>query len=171
MPNSNETKNKSNNGLIIIVGALVFLAIIVFSVSKLIEIKGRTIAQEVIAEYKQSNQQAKVVAIDRDDLFKRLSNEAGDDQVRVLKAINMLTQMMQNDGYLVINQDAVMMAPERFIIKSFSLAEIEMMAEERDINVDDDTRKMIEDAQRQAEEALKELERKSQQMMQRLQQQ
>lgn len=171
MPNNKETKNQSNSWLIIIVGALVFLAIIVFSVNKLIEVKGRAIAQDVIAEYKQSNQQAKVVAIDRDDLFKKLSNEADGDQMRVLKAINMLTQMMQNDGYLVINREAVMMAPERFIIKSFSLAEIEMMAKERNINVDDDTRKMIEDAQRQASEALKELERRSQQMMQQFKQQ
>jgi hypothetical protein len=170
MPNSNNTKSQSNKGLMIVVGALVFLAIIVFSVNKLIEVKGRAIAQEVIAESKHNNQQAKVVAIDRDDLFKKLSSET-DDQIRVLKAINMLTQMMQNDGYLVINQEAVMMAPERFIVKSFSLAEIEAMAKERDINVDDDTQKMIEDAQRQASEALKELERKSQQLMQQFKQQ
>lgn len=170
MPNSNNTKSQSNKGLMFVVGALVFLAIIVFSVNKLIEVKGRAIAQEVIAEHKQNNQQAKVVAIDRDDLFKKLSSET-DDQIRVLKAINMLTQMMQNDGYLVINKEAVMMAPERFIVKSFSLAEIEAMAKERDINVDDDTQKMIEDAQRQASEALKELERKSQQLMQQFKQQ
>lgn len=170
MPNSNNTKSQSNKGLMIVVGALVFLAIIVFSVNKLIEVKGRAIAQEVIAESKHNNQQAKVVAIDRDDLFTKLSSET-DDQIRVLKAINMLTQMMQNDGYLVINQEAVMMAPERFIVKSFSLAEIEAMAKERDINVDDDTQKMIEDAQRQASEALKELERKSQQLMQQFKQQ
>ncbi|PTC00946.1 hypothetical protein C9975_04800 [Thalassospira xiamenensis] len=160
--NKSDTKAIEKNSvpmpMLIGIGIIVFLALVAFTMNQLIEVKGREIALEVIAEYEQTVPRAKVVTIDRDQMIARLSEETS-DKTRILKAISMLTELMQQDGYFVVNSDAVMMTSPQFIVKSFSLMEIERMAEARNIDVDEQTERMIRETEKAAKKKLEELNR------------
>lgn len=159
------TKKKNGSALTYVVGALVFMTVLLFAVNKLIEIKGEQIAEKAIAGYLAQNPPPKVMTINRDDMFARLSSQS-EDKVRVLTAINALTTMMERDGYIVFDSSSVLMASDRYAVREFSLTDIEQLANERGIKADEQTQKMIREAEAEAQRQLAEIERKAQQLMQ-----
>jgi len=162
---SKATNKKSNPALTYLVGALLFMTLLLFGVDKLIEIKGKQIAEQAIAGYLAQNPPPKVMTINRDDMFSRLSSQS-EDKVRVLTAINALTTMMERDGYIVFDSSSVLMASDRYAVRDFSLTDIEQLAEERGIKADEQTQQMIREAEAEAKRQLKEIEQKANQFMQ-----
>lgn len=159
-----ETTKKTSSALTYIVGAVVFMAVLLFAVEKLIEIKGKAIAEQAVANYLIQNPPPKVMTINRDAMFSRLNSQS-DDKMRVLTAINALTEMMEQDGYIVFNSNSVLMASDRYAVRGFNLTDIEQLAKERGIKADEKTQEMIREAEAEAKRKLEELERQTDNIM------
>ncbi|MBT41074.1 MAG: hypothetical protein CMF12_00985 [Idiomarina sp.] len=95
--------------------------------------------------------QPKIVTINTEKTIERLQ-DAGNEPMEIMTGLALLTEMLKNDGVVLLDEQLVLSSSERFKLDNLSLDTIFQMAEERGIDVD----KRIEDSVKQAEKAAKE---------------
>lgn len=95
--------------------------------------------------------QPKIVTINTEKTIERLQ-DAGNEPMEIMTGLALLTEMLKNDGVVLLDEQLVLSSSDRFKLDNLSLDTIFQMAEERGIDVD----KRIEDSVKQAEKAAKE---------------
>jgi len=144
-----------------VLGLLIGLAVITSVINYVSENKAR----QLIAEFEARNPVPRIVVMDFDGMIEEWK-EAGENDERIMRGVALISKMLREDNYIVLDYKAVVTSGKKFNLRAFSLDTIEEMAVNRGMDLDEEVKELLKEAEAQAqqmlEELTKELERQQQ---------
>lgn len=143
-------------------GLLVTLAIITSVINFVSENKAR----QLIAEFEARNPIPRFVVMDFDGMIGEW-REANEPEDRIIRGVALISKMLREDNYVVLDYKAVVTSGSAYNLQNFSLDDIEQMAVKRGMDLDEEVKELLREAEEQAkvlsEQIMKELELQQQQ--------
>lgn len=133
-------------------GVLIGLAVITSVINYVSENKAR----QLIAEFEARNPVPRIVVMDFDGMIEGWQ-EDGESPERIARGVALLSKMMREDNYIVLDYAAVVTSGKKFNVRAFALEDIEEMAVSRGMDLEEEVREMMLEAKEQAEQMTQEM--------------
>jgi len=135
-----------------VLGLLIGLAVITSVINYVSENKAR----QLIAEFEARNPVPRIVVMDFDGMVEEW-REAGEKDDRIMRGVALISKMLREDNYIVLDYKAVVTSGKKFNLRAFSLDTIEDMAINRGMDLDEEVKELLKEAEVQAKKMLEEL--------------
>lgn len=149
---ASRSKGKGLDMTWLVLGLLIGLAVITSVINYVSENKAR----QLIAEFEARNPVPRIVVMDFDGMIKEWK-ESGEPDDRIMRGVALISKMLREDNYIVLDYKAVVTSGKKFNLRAFSLDTIEEMAISRGMDLDEEVKELLKEAEAEAQKMMEEL--------------